>query len=119
MNTEQARGQLEAAEERLLSAVNRLVAMGPGVGHVRADLQDAAEAIKKVYMDGGSREQAESLIPLVGKIRARVMRAQLLLDSAASLYCGAMTAAVSQPGAYTPEGEMQRGVSRGYLEIEA
>lgn len=119
MNAEAARRNLELADSGLQAAIDRLIAMGPGVAGVRADFERCIKAVQNVSVDGATRRQVESLLPLMGRIRERAARAQILLEAATSFYCGAMTAAAGQSCNYTYDGAMQRGYGGGYIRVDA
>ncbi len=117
MTTEEARQHLEAADKGLSGAIGQLVALR--VGQLDTELQEAAEAIKKVYDHRASFRNGEPLGSLLQNIQTRVARVQILLDASATFYCGAISAAALQTGSYTPQGEMPRGDNGGHLKLEA
>lgn len=119
MTTEQARQHLEAAERGLNAALSDLIAMKSNRGQLQVRLQEAAEAVKKVYDGRSSFRPAPSIASLARSIRASAARAQLLLDAAVNLYCGSLTAAMSQCCPYTPAGELPRRIEGSYLRVEA
>jgi hypothetical protein len=118
MTTEEARQNLEKADQRLSSAIEGLVSTRSSARQVCSSLQQAAESLQLVRKELQVCPPAGSLKPLIRSIKARGARVQLLLDSAAAFYCGAITAAAPGTCVYTPDGEMPRRADRGHLSFE-
>ena len=120
MTTETARQHLQAADRDLNAAVELLVTKPSNAGQLQAQLQAAADSLKKVYENRSSFKRTPSMAPLVQSIRARVARVQLLLDAAATFYCGTMSAAMSHSYCpYTPTGELSRRTEGNCFKVEA
>ncbi len=120
MTTETARQHLEAADRGLNTAVGLLIAKPSNAAQLQAQLEAVADSIKKAYENRSAFKRTPSMSPLVQSIRARVARVQLLLDTAASFYCGTMSSATSNSYCpYTPNGELSRRTESGYLQFEA
>lgn len=119
MTTEEARQHLEAADKRLASIVDQLVMMPSGAGQVVAELREVAEKIRNVHVSRASFRPTKPMARLLASVRAQIVHAQLLLDSAAAFYCGAISAHMPYCGMYTPDGEVRRGANSGCLRVEA
>lgn len=119
MTTEEARKHLEAAEKGLRTAVDQLIIQPSKAARLEAGLKTVAETIEKVSSERSSFAQSEPIAQLLRRIRAHIGRMQLLLDTAATFYCGAMADALSHSGAYTADGRLPRHVHGGCLKLEA
>ena len=119
MTSEQARKHLEAAEKNLRTAVDQLIIQPSKAARLEASLKTIAETIQKVSSERSSFAQSPSIAQLLSRIRAHVARMQLLLDTAATFYCGAMADALSNTGAYTSDGQLPRHIQSGCLKLEA
>lgn len=120
MTTEKARQHLEAADQRLNTAVHLLITKPSSVGELQVELQAAAQSVNKAYESRSSFARTPSMASLVQSIRARVARVQLLLDAAATFYCGTIATAMSHSFCpYTAEGELSRRTESGYFQLEA
>ncbi len=120
MTTEKARQHLEAADQRLNTAVHLLITKPSNVEQLQVELQAAAQSVTKAYESRSLCKRSSSITPLIQSIRGRVARVQLLLDAAATFYCGSMAAAMSHSFCpYTPDGELSRRADRGCFQVEA
>lgn len=120
MNGAQAQQKLEEVEQGLTRAVDTLVTTPSRVTGICRELEQLTRVMKNVYQQRATIGPNASLIPPLRRIQARLRSAQLLLDTAATFYCGAISSALAQSGAYTHEGEVLRTAHhRGYLKVEA
>ncbi len=119
MTSEEARRNLEMVDQRLRTAAEQLIAMPSRTGQLSLELKDLAETIKRVYDHHASFGRTEALVSPLKSIQERLARVQLLLDSGVTFYCGAISTALRQRGAYTADGGTPRAADQGYFRVEA
>jgi hypothetical protein len=62
---------------------------------------------------------SQAIRPLVRCLDTRAKQVQVLLDSAASFYCGCVAVRASQGGGYTPSGTLEPLTGGGRMQLEA
>ncbi len=119
MAQERVHQHLEWADQILSSLTEQLIHAGNGVRQspllleqVRQELLAANAEIKAPVVD-------EQSVKILGQIRSRMARVQVLLDAAASIYCGSLYAAPSPTGFYTSDGRTDSARAQGRLCLEA
>jgi|SRR5581483_2226234 len=118
MTSAEAQRQLEDANRNLDTAVECLVETPWRARQVHDELEKVAAAINSVYEQRGHFRLSSSLIPVLRNVQNRMRQVQLLLDSAVTFYCGAVSGALAQSGAYTADGQVARANDRGCLKFE-
>lgn len=119
MTAAEAQIHLETVAKSLETAIARFVKRPSGVSQLQNELREPAQTMKSVYRNAASLHHAPGLVSALGSIRAHIAQVQLLLDTAATFYCGTISAAVSQSGAYTPDGDTPLRAEHGYLNLKA
>lgn len=119
MTTAEAQRQLEEANRNLDTAIECLVETPWRAREVHDELKELAAALKNVYEKRGHFRFGPPLVPVVRNIQSRMRQVQTLLDSAVTFYCGAISATLTQGGAYTADGQVARANDRGCLKFEA
>jgi hypothetical protein len=119
MATERIRESLEKAEASLRRATAELIEMRFGSPQWNKALEQALRNLQTAVQDPAFETGKESLRMLVQSVRTEVVRIQALLDAAAAFYCGWTSATPAGPGAYAPDGELQREGGGGRLTLNA
>jgi hypothetical protein len=119
MTVKEIRRDLEAMDKNLEGLIERLTAAPSRIYELQPRLVELAAIMGKIREHRSSLNQNPSFISLIRDIQARLARLQLLLDSAVNFYCGAISAAISQSGAYLPNGEVSHWGNSGYLQVQA
>jgi hypothetical protein len=119
MRAKEIRRDLEAMDRNLENLIERLT-LAPSHAHeLQPKLAQLAVLMGEMREHRSSLTQNPQLFSLIRNIQARLARLQMLLDSAVTFYCGAISAAISQTGAYTPSGEVSHPGNSGYLHVQA
>ena len=117
MAKEQALRSLEEADDNLRRAIAYLVAMRFDAPGCPGALSEAAGKLRLATSGGFSNVDRSELAGVVQRIRMHAARVQALLDSAAALYCGWVSSAVTGPPSYTPDGQLLRDEGRGQVTL--
>ncbi len=118
MTSGEAQEHLEAVSRGLENAAGRLVETPSRVQEFNGELEELARLLESVYESRSCFRPNGSLAAALRNIQTRVGRVQVLLERAVTFYCGAISGAAVQSGAYTAHGEMRRAPNRGYLKVE-
>lgn len=119
MRTEEAIRRLEEADESLRKTIQQLIAAPDSTQDCYAGLKHAARMVEDVRKRFSISRHTTPLLPKVRAVLASAKRAQLLLDSATSFYCGLVSVKLPDPVAYTSDGHMSRSSCGGGLQLEA
>jgi hypothetical protein len=119
MKTEEAARRLEEAGESLRNAIEQLIAAPHRTQDCYAGLRHAAGVLEDVRNRFSISPQTKSLMPKVRSLMESAVRAQSLLDSAASFYCGLVSVTLPGPASYTSDGGIHRVTTGGGLQLEA
>src|SRR5579875_3743647 len=108
MTSAEAQNQLQEVSRNLDTAVECLVETPWRVPEIHRQLGATAAALKRLYEHRAGIRSRASVIPAIRKIQKRLAEVRLLLDAAATFYCGAIYGALASGGAYSADGEMTR-----------
>ena len=106
MKLERARKYLESADKTLAGLTDGLIKAGEELRQSPVLLASALQQIQAAHDEIGSEPPDDSVKALVGSIRARTARVQVLLDSAAAFYGGSLAPPPSTTGSYTVDGRV-------------
>ena len=121
MNTAEISALLDAADEHLLNAIDRLVTLGNGEGDYCSSIQQAAQALQKIqrgWDTSANRTMANgTLAPRLLGLVSRTATVEHLMDSAATLCLGQLAANAGADLGYCPDGAMERGHEQRSLVV--
>ena len=117
MAKEQVLRSLEEADDNLRRAIAHLVAMRFDASGCPGALSGAAGKLRLAARGDFSGVDRNELAGVVQRIRMHAARVQALLDSAAALYCGWVSSAVTGPPSYAPDGQLLRDEGRGRVTL--
>jgi hypothetical protein len=119
MTAKEIRRNLETIDKTLENFVQTVMAAPARAADLQPRLTELAGIMKNMHEQHASLKHDPQVVCLIRNIQARLARLQLLLDSAVTFYCGAISAAISQTGAYTANGELPYRENSGYLHLQA
>ena len=119
MTQERVHQHLETANEILSQMVDELIQAGDGVHRCPLLLKQVRQELEVVSSHMTVQVEDERGQRILGQIRSRMARVQVLLDSATLLYCGSLYAAPLRTGFYTADGGADSITAQGRLRIEA
>ena len=116
MNTAETCALLDAADEHLSDAMDRLLALGDGSADYCSSVQQAADVLQKIQ-GGWDPSKNRSLAPRLVGLAARTATVEHLMDSAATLFMGRLAANASSDLEYCADGETDRGCEQRSLVV--
>ncbi len=119
MTGEEVQRQLETVDRDLEQAVDRLIRTPSRIAEVQEELTKSTRILKAIHRSRPFLKSSEALLSALRVIQSRAERLHFLLEGAVTFYCGAISNARLETGAYTPNGEPPAGLTCGYLRFEA
>ncbi len=116
MNTAESCALLDAADEHLSDAMDRLLALGDGSGDYCSSIQQAAKVLQKIQR-GWDPQANRSLAPRLMALAARTATVEHLMDSAATLFMGRLAANAGSDLGYCADGAPDRGCEQRSLVV--
>jgi hypothetical protein len=121
MNARDAQREFERLGSELDSAVEQLVTAPTAVDEWTATLRAAVETVERTRTAVPAMAASEGFRALIARMQQRTRQVEVLLESAALFYCGAVAVggAPQTPGGYTYEGIAEQFAASGRMQLEA
>ena len=115
MTRERVHQHLETADQILSEMTERLIHAADGVRQCPLLLEQVRRELAAANSETKSPVQDNRSLKILRQIRTRTARVQILLDSAALIYCGSLYATPSRTGFYTADGRADTAGPQGHL----